>query len=181
MTVVLPKGISYLEFNHKGLGSAMMKKMVMSAGVAALVLMSATASQAQSGPFGSFAGSWAGTGTVQLSDGSSERIRCRATYNVGDGGVALQQTLRCASDSYKFDLSSNVRASGNAVSGSWSETSRNVNGTLEGKVSGGAIDVFVQAAGFAASIVVRTSGNKMNVSISSQGEIKGVSISMIRG
>ena len=165
----------------KGLGSVMKKRMVLPAGALAMMLMSATASHAQSGPFSSFAGSWSGTGMVSLSDGSNERIRCRATYNVGGDGSGLQQTLRCASDSYRFDLSSDVVARGNNVSGNWSETSRNVNGTLEGKVAPGQIDVFVQAAGFAASIVVRTAGNKQTVSISSQGEIRGVSITLTKG
>ena len=38
------------------------------------------ASHAQSGPFAGMAGSWSGGGTVTLDDGSTERIRCRATY-----------------------------------------------------------------------------------------------------
>lgn len=164
----------------KGLDSVMNKRMFLSAGAFAVVLMSATASYAQSGPFAGFAGTWTGTGTVSLSDGSNERIRCRATYNVGGDGSGLQQTLRCASDSYRFDLSSDVVARGSSVSGSWSETSRNVNGTLQGKVGSGQIDVFVEAAGFAANLTVRTTGNKQTVSISSQGEIKGVSITLTR-
>ena len=168
-------------FNMKGLGSVMKKRMVLSVGALAMMLMSATASHAQSGPFASFAGSWSGTGMVSLSDGSNERIRCRATYNVGGDGAGLQQTLRCASDSYRFDLSSDVVARGSNVSGNWSETSRNVNGTLEGKVTPGQIEVFVQAAGFAANLTVRTSGNKQTVSISSQGEIKAVSITLTKG
>ena len=56
------------------------------------------------------AGVWSGGGTVTLDDGSTERIRCRATYAVGDGGNGLNQSLTCASDSYKFDLTSNVIA-----------------------------------------------------------------------
>src|SRR6202012_2886825 len=77
--------------------------------------------QAQSGPFNGLAGVWSGAGTVTLDDGSSERIRCRATYAVGEGGHGLNQTLTCASDSYKFDLRTNVTAEGNQITGSWSE------------------------------------------------------------
>src|SRR5580700_4238818 len=72
--------------------------------------VSSSASYAQSGPFTGMAGSWSGGGTVTLDDGSTERIRCRATYAVGAGGNGLNQTLVCASDSYKFDLKSNVIA-----------------------------------------------------------------------
>src|SRR4051794_5731783 len=45
-----------------------------------------SASYAQSGPFAGMAGNWAGGGSVTLDDGSSERIRCRASYAVGAGG-----------------------------------------------------------------------------------------------
>lgn len=153
---------------------------VKAAGVGALLMLSVSASQAQSGAFAGFDGSWSGTGTVSMSDGSSERIRCRATYKVDGGGSALAQTLRCASDSYKFDLTSNVTSQGNKVSGSWSEASRNVYGNVNGKAGGGQIDVFVEAAGFAANITLTTRGNKQSVSISSKGEIRGVQISMVR-
>ncbi|MBC7581037.1 hypothetical protein [Tardiphaga sp.] len=150
------------------------------AGVIAALLLSGSAGYAQSGPFAGFDGSWNGAGTVTLSDGSSERIRCRATYKV-DSGNALAQTLRCASDSYKFDLSSNVTSQGNNVSGSWSEASRGIYGNLNGRAGGGQIDVFVEAAGFAANITLTTRGNKQSVSINSKGEIRGVQISMVKG
>src|SRR5436853_2655022 len=97
--------------------------------------VSGSVSYAQSGPFAGMAGVWAGGGTITLDDGSSERIRCRATYAVGAGGNGLNQSLTCASDSYRFNLSSNVVARGDVLSGTWSETSRNVSGNVEG--SGG--------------------------------------------
>lgn len=153
---------------------------VKAAGIGAVLMLSISAGQAQSGPFAGFDGSWNGSGTVTLSDGSSERIRCRATYKV-EGGKALSQTLRCASDSYKFDLASNVRSEGNSVSGDWSEASRGIYGNLNGRAGGGQIDVFVEAAGFAASITLTTRGNRQSVSINSKGEIRGVQISMVKG
>jgi hypothetical protein len=164
-------------------GSGLLRQAITAAGVGAALMLSVSASpaQAQSGPFAGFDGSWSGNGTVALSDGSTERIRCRAYYKVGGGGTALQQTLRCASDSYKFDLSSNVRSEGDRIVGTWSEASRNINGNLQGTAGGGQIEVFVEAAGFAASINLTTRGNKQSVSISSKGEIRSVSINMVRG
>ena len=148
---------------------------------AALLTLAATAGQAQqAGPFAGFDGSWNGNGTVSLSNGTSEQIRCRATYKV-DGGTALKQTLRCASDSYRFELSSNVASQGNQVSGNWSEASRRIFGNLQGRVDAGQIDVFVEAAGFAANLTLTTRGNKQLVSITSKGEIRDVTINMVRG
>lgn len=150
------------------------------ASVGAALMLSASASSAQSGAFSGFDGNWSGSGTVSLSDGSSERIRCRAGYKA-EGGSGLRLTLRCASDSYKFDLNGNVVSQGDRISGSWTEASRNINGNLQGKAGGGQIDVFIEAAGFAATLTLTTRGNKQTVQLSSKGEIRGVNISMTRG
>jgi len=147
----------------------------------AALLLAVTSSHAQSpGPFAGFDGAWSGTGTVALSDGTTERIRCKASYKVGGDGLALRQSLLCASDSYKFDLSSDVTSEGGRVSGNWSEASRSLSGNLQGTAGGGQIEVFVQANGFAASLKLRTNGNKQTVQISSKGEIRGVNITMGR-
>jgi hypothetical protein len=164
-------------------GSGLFKQAIMAASFGAAIMLSVSASPAlaQSRPFAGFDGLWSGTGTVALSDGSTEKIRCRASYKTDGAGLALQQTLRCASDSYQFDLSSNVRSEGDRIVGTWSEASRNINGNLQGTAGGGQIEVFVEAAGFAASLNVTTRGNRQSVSISSKGEIRGVSINMVRG
>jgi hypothetical protein len=132
------------------------------------------------GPFAGLDGVWSGNGTVSLSNGGRERIRCRATYAVGAGGSTLQQSLRCASDSYNFDLRSDVRSDGSSLTGSWSESTRNVNGNISGRVRGNQIDALVEAAGFSASITIVTHGSKQSVSIRSQGEFTGAAISLSR-
>jgi hypothetical protein len=133
-----------------------------------------------SGAFAGMAGVWSGGGTVTLDDGSTERIRCRATYAVGDGGNGMQQTLTCASDSYKFNLTSNITAQGSAVSGTWSETSRNINGAIEGRSGGGVVQVVATGPGFSANIAVTTRGNKQSVVIRAESQFKGASISLTR-
>src|SRR5262249_26169130 len=84
--------------------------------------------RAQSGPFSGLAGSWSGGGKINFSDGTADRLRCRATYSVGGGGTQAQLTLRCASDSYNFNLSSSIQSQGGSVSGSWSESTRGIGG-----------------------------------------------------
>lgn len=148
------------------------------------LLLVPSLSFAQAGPFDGLRGSWAGAGTISLSDGSTERIRCRASqasYTVAGSGSELRQSLRCASDSYKFDLSSNVVSVGGNVSGTWSESTRNINGNLQGHASRNRIAVYVEAAGFAASLALTTNGSRQSVSISSKGDIRSVSINMVRG
>jgi hypothetical protein len=135
-------------------------------------------SLAESGPFSGFSGAWTGGGTISMADGSKERLRCRANYR--SGGTSLQQSLRRASDSYNFELASNVVSSGDRVTGTWSESSRGISGSLEGRASGGRIVVTVDAPGFSANLSLSTHGNRQNVSITSQSEIRGISISLNR-
>ena len=162
------------------LSSGFVGQAIKAAGVGAALMLSVSAGYAQSGPFAGFNGTWSGNGTVVLSDGSTERLRCKADYKVNGNGLGLKQNLHCASDSYKFDLSSDVTSQGDRISGYWSEASRNVNGSLQGTAGGGRIEVFVQAAGFAASLTLQTNGNRQTVEISSKGEIKGVNITMVK-
>jgi hypothetical protein len=139
-----------------------------------------TAGHAQSGPFAGMAGVWSGGGTVTLDDGSSERIRCRASYAVGEGGAGLNQTLTCASDSYKFDLKTNIVAEGGSISGVWSESSRNINGSIQGRGSNGNFQVEASAPGFSANIALTTRGNKQSVVIRSESQFKAATISLTR-
>jgi hypothetical protein len=162
------------------LSSRFLGQAIKAAGVGAVLMLSVSAGYAQSGPFAGFDGRWSGSGTVSLSNGSTERIRCKADYKVDGSGLGLKQNLHCASDSYKFDLSSDVTSQGDRISGNWSEASRNIFGNLQGTAGGGKIDVFVEASGFAANLTLRTNGNKQTVQISSKGEIRGVTITMVK-
>jgi hypothetical protein len=157
------------------------RRLLGSAVVAASMMLLASPGQAQTGPFANMAGAWSGTGKILIRDGGSESIRCRATYTVAGAGAGLNQVLRCASDSYRFDLTTTVTASGNTLSGIWTETSRNVNGTLGGKISGSDIDALVEANGFAASFSMKTNGNKQIIAIRSQNtDLRGVDITLTR-
>ncbi len=141
-----------------------------------MAALATTASHAQSSPFAGMAGSWSGGGTVTLDDGSSERIRCRATYQVA--GATMKMSLTCASDAYKFQLQAAVQAAGSAITGEWSETSRNVSGDLQGRGGGGNFQVLASAPGFNANIAMHTSGNKQSVTIRADSQFRGANISM---
>jgi hypothetical protein len=134
---------------------------------------------AQQGPFAALAGAWSGGGYIKLTNGQRERLRCRATYNVGENGTRLQQNLRCASDSYRFDVNSNVVSDGGALTGNWSEINRNVFGNLSGRVNGSQIQARIDGAGFSANSVINTRGDRQSVTIQSPGhEITEVSATL---
>ncbi len=150
-----------------------------SASGAALALLAVAATPSFAGPFSSFEGNWSGTGTVSVDNGSKERLRCRAHYDVGGGGNSMSQNLTCASDSYKFNVVSNVQAEGAAISGSWEETSRGAKGRITGKITPTQISAFVQGVGFTASIGIAARGGRQSVTMSPTGtDIKNVSVTM---
>src|SRR5436309_15320339 len=100
-------GKIYMHLSSRFLGQA-----IKAAGVGAALMLSVSAGYAQSGPFAGFDVTWSGNGTVALSDGTTERIRCKADYNVNGNGLGLKQNLNCASDSYRFHLISDVTSYG---------------------------------------------------------------------
>jgi hypothetical protein len=134
-------------------------------------------------PFDRLAGQWSGSGTIDLSNGAHESIRCRAAYDVLGDQSKLQLNIRCASESFNFDLRASAYYSGGAVTGSWSESSRNAAGTISGRADGDRFQVVARAASFAATLTVITHGGRQTVVIRShdgQSSIKGASINLRR-
>jgi len=134
-------------------------------------------------PFAGLSGPWSGAGTVTMTNGATERIRCKASYAVNATGKALQQSLRCASDSYRLEIRSNVSSERGSLSGSWAEATRGLSGNVSGRATGAAISANVAGAGFTARLNVRTQGDKQSVTLKPQGdsEVSAVSISLRKG
>jgi hypothetical protein len=141
-----------------------------------LTVFAASTSHAQSSAFAGMAGTWSGPGTVMLDDGSSERIRCRATYKVN--GASMDMSLTCASDAYRFNLLAAVVAQGGEVTGNWSETSRNVGGSIQGHGANGSFQVIAQAAGFSSNIALRTTGNKQSIVMKADSQFRAANITL---
>jgi hypothetical protein len=150
--------------------------------VAGLLLVGGDARPAQSepGPFSALNGSWSGAGTIKKSNGASERIRCRSAFEPA-GAVNLSLRLRCASDSYNFDLTAAVAYQGGAISGSWQESTRNVNGSISGHSAseGRQVQVVAQTIGLTSNITLTTRGNHQSVSIMTPGtDVAEIAISL---
>ena len=126
---------------------------------------------AATGPFAALTGSWGGTGTIQPGNGTTERIRCNANYRPrGSSGTEIDIDLRCASDSYNFDLNGQFTADGsNHISGQWTERTRNIGGNAIGTARGENIQVHVESGAFAADLSLTTRGQRQNVAINSPG------------
>jgi hypothetical protein len=134
-------------------------------------------------PFTKLAGQWAGSGTIDLANGAHEAIKCRASYDVLEEKNNLQLSIRCASDSYNFDMHGSATLASNAISGSWSEVSRNVAGKISGTAEGDRIVVEADSSAFTASLALTTHGDKQSVIIKSKESntaVKGATISLQR-
>jgi len=154
--------------------------------VAALAGGGAAAAQpepgaAASGPFAAFAGEWVGGGTIAGSNGTRERIRCRASETESFSGVGLSQSIVCASASYRLDIQSEVEAHGRNVSGAWSEQTRGASGELTGTVAPGRFDGAVTGQNFTAEVSLRSNGRRQTVRIVPRGaDISDVNIELQR-
>ncbi len=151
---------------------------------AALPLFLAPQARAQgSAPFAGFSGSWSGGGDIAMTDGSRERIRCRASYSVSPSGQALHIDINCASDSYKVQVISNaVVSEGGHLSGTWREVTRQAEGSVSGQLTGpGQFQASLEGTVYGIELSVNTRGGLQAVAIEAQGtDVKSVHIQMRR-
>jgi hypothetical protein len=142
----------------------------------------AIAPAAADGPFAGYAGRWVGNGSVTYDDGKTEAIKCRVTYFVVDGGSGLQQNIRCASASYKFEVRSDIDYAGGKVSGSWVEMVNNASGNVSGTASNNLIKASVKSEKLDATMSVSLNGGSQSVNISPKGlGVKAVAINLRKG
>jgi len=126
-------------------------------------------------------GDWSGGGTVTLSSGSNEKIRCRATYDSQAAGNNLKLALRCASDSYNVDFRGTAVNSGGNMTGNWFESTNQAAGQFFGSIKGNRIDARIEGQTFAAFFNMTTHGNRQSVSLRSPGSrVSSVTMALTR-
>ena len=119
-----------------------------------------------------------------MSNGRHEPIKCRASYDVLEEQNKLQLNIHCASESYNFDLRGSATYTAGAITGTWSESTRNAAGTMSGKVAGAGFQVVAKGPTFTANLNLVTRGDKQSVTIKSQdakADVQGATITLQRG
>ena len=131
---------------------------------------------AAAGPFDGLEGVWTGDGMLTYATGTQERISCRVQY-LQNNPNNLQQALRCAADSYNFQINAYFDSANGRLSGNWAELVNNVKGSVSGTVANGKISGDLKGPGFIAQLSVITKGDRQTVSIQAPiEEIRTVSI-----
>lgn len=154
-------------------------KAALGALAASIALLAASAASAAS-PFAGLDGRWSGSGHASFEGGQRESLRCNATYRTGGGGSSLTMNLRCASASATIHLQGNLHASGNRVSGSWSESTYGVGGDASGSASGGSMRLRFSGS-TAGSMAVSLGRSSQSVSISARGSaLRSVNVGLSR-
>jgi hypothetical protein len=151
--------------------------------VAGIVSMLGVSSAlAAEGPFNDFGGNWRGAGRIFDTHGRSEAMSCKSSNAPSSDGVAMQLSLVCASDSYRVDFHSDLYTDGQALRGTWTETTRSATGNVAGTITHDEIRAAATAPGFNANVVIRAVGSKrLDVALTSTGtSIDRVQVSMRR-
>jgi len=147
------------------------------------VLASGTASAggAVAGPIEDMAGYWTGVGTVLLTSGSTERVKCVVIYRIGSSGTQIKQTMRCASTDYKIDSAAELRVNGEHVSGTWEEKTYSATGDVTGRYTGTSFVLSIKGQNFTAAMNVGLSSCKQSISITPQGlDVRRISMNLAK-
>jgi hypothetical protein len=114
-------------------------------------------------PFDLLNGYWSGGRTVAPGKGNPEKVSCRVTYNVA--GSAVTQNMRCASTDYKFNTASKLTYDGGKINGSWSETTYDAAGSVNGTAAGNTVQAIISGDKFSGRMSINVSGlsHTMNI------------------
>jgi len=134
-----------------------------------LGLLVAAPLSALANPLAELPGRWSGAGSIRLANGTSESIKCVATYFVSGGGAQVAQNLRCASQSYRIDVKANLVVRGTQVTGSWEERQYAQTGAVSGKVTSNGFNLQIAGARFTAAMQLTSSACRQSISIAPQG------------
>jgi hypothetical protein len=114
-------------------------------------------------------GRWSGWGSITMSNGSAEQVKCIATYFVKSAGAEVTQNLRCASQSFRIDAVANLDVRGEAVSGKWEERTYSAQGSVSGRLTGSGFNLSIQGENFTAAMAVAVSECKQSITIAPRG------------
>lgn len=139
-------------------------------------------SQAQAQPlFRQLAGSWGGSGVMELSDGTKERVSCRGYYIARSAASALALAIRCQSSNQSIEIRSKIVERGGGISGDWEERTYQLRGNMSGRAAANRLDLSFSGS-ISGSMTIALTRGTHRVTIETNGAgFSGVSITMRKG
>lgn len=137
-----------------------------SCGAIALAV-AAVPAEALEGTFSALDGAWAGSGSVRLANGKSERLKCKGYYNAKSGN-SLGMAINCGNASFKINMRAALKSAGGAISGTWEEREFNQTGNVSGRHTANGFSIKFSGA-ISGSMSVSMTGARQTVSISTGG------------
>jgi hypothetical protein len=132
-------------------------------------------------PIENLTGYWSGNGSIALSNGKTERVKCQVFYKTDGGAGQIRQTMRCASADYNINSLAELRVKGSQVSGTWEEKTYAVKGDVTGRYGSDGFALSIQGANFTAAMNVTLSSCKQSLNVTPQGlEVQRVSITLAK-
>ena len=152
--------------------------------VALVSLTSSSPARAEpSSPVASLRGRWTGEGKLGVKGNAPEIVKCRVTYIAGEDADHLKQTIRCATAGGSIEVQSAVAHAAGVLSGTWVETTHNINGDLTGQVTPRGFRVVVKGGELAANmdiIMMRNSQQIVEIQFFNSSLI-GLSMVLVKG
>lgn len=130
-------------------------------------------------PIDGYDGRWSGWGSITMTNGTAEQVKCVATYFVKQAGAELTQNLRCASQSFRIDAVAKLDVKGDDVTGKWEERTYSAQGSVSGRLTSGGFNLSIQGEGFSAAMRVAMTDCKQSITIAPRGfEISRIAIGL---
>lgn len=135
------------------------------AGIVALAASALPAAAVDVSPFEPLIGRWVGEGRLGVRDNPTEAVKCRVTYLHEKDGDHLKQTIRCASAGGSIEVQSAVAHVSGALTGTWKELTRDMNGVITGNVTPRGFRVAVKGDSLNANMDIVLLGTKQVIEI----------------
>ena len=148
-------------------------------GVPVPIPVSATPAFHDASLIADLAGRWSGLGSALYSDGTTEKIKCVATYvREGAAPTQIHQNIRCSGSNMTLKLGGAWNIRDGAIAGTWSEETYSLSGNLTGHAVPSGFDLKATSTFADASVTVRMSGCTQDIVMTFTQEVDRMHITL---